>query len=130
MERGVAAVDGRGGGAEELVDAAGERERPAAVDEAACDGNFELGGGGGGGGLRAEFVVPVGAELGAPKARGAAAAAGVVGAEREGGELPDAQSGGASIKRKFHASGEGRPEGRRGKLKSGPVSGRSDPDGR
>ena len=99
-EGGVAAVDGRGGGAEELVDAAGERERPAAVDEAAFDGNFKFGGGGGGGGLRAEFVVPVGAELGAPDTRGTAAAAGGVGAELEGGELPDAQSGGAGIEGK------------------------------
>jgi hypothetical protein len=54
--------------AEALVDAAGERERPAAVKDAALDRNFEFGGGAMlGGGLGAEFVVPVGSELRAPE---------------------------------------------------------------
>ena len=89
-------------GAEELIDAAGEGEGPAAVNEAALDGDFEGGGGCGRGGLGAELVVPVGAELRAPDARGARAAARVVRAEGEGGELADAQAGGAGVEREFH----------------------------
>ncbi|MCX6956343.1 MAG: hypothetical protein NTV51_29770 [Verrucomicrobia bacterium] len=93
--RGV--VAGGDGGADELVDAAREVEGPAAMDDGARDGDFELGGGGvGGDGLGPELVVPVGAELGAPEAS-IAAAAGVMGAEGEGGKLADAQADGAGV---------------------------------
>ena len=112
-----------GAGAEELIDAAGEGEGPAAVDEAALDGDLELGGGGGGGGLGAEFVVPVGAELRAPEA-GRAAAAGVVGAEGEGGEFADTQAGGAGVEGEFHAgSATEHREPAEGRLKSAAGAG-------
>ena len=80
---------------DELVDAAGEGEGPAVVDDAAGDGDFEEGVAALGGGLGAELVVPVGAELGAPEAGGGAE--GIAGAEGELGELTNAQAGGALV---------------------------------
>jgi hypothetical protein len=90
---------------EELIDAAGERERPTPVHDLPGDGDFERGGlrmipGG----LPAELLVPVGAELRAPEA-GGAGAAGIVGAEGEGGKFADAQAGGAGVEGEFHAVG-------------------------
>ncbi len=84
----------------ELVDAAGEGERPAVVDDAAGDRDFKEGAGVFRGGLRAELLVPVGAELGAPEAGGTAGR--VAGTEGEIGELTDTQAGGALIEIVVH----------------------------
>src|SRR5476651_2671621 len=91
---------GERGWAQELVDAAGERERPAAVNDAALDGDLELGGGDIGGGAGPELVVPVRAELRAPQTGGTAA--GIVRAEGEGGEFARAQRGRAGVEIEAH----------------------------
>lgn len=89
-----------------MIDAPGEGEGPAAVEDAAFDRDFELGGGGVfGGGLGAELLVPVGAELSAPETLGAAG--GIARAEGEIGKLPDAQAGGAGVEGEFHADADG-----------------------
>lgn len=107
----------RGAEAEELVDAAGQVERPAAVDKRAGDGDLELGGGGVfGGGAGAEFVVPVSAELRSPKA-GTGAGAGIGGAEVKIGKLADAQAGGAGVEGEFHGGPTEYVDDAEGKLK-------------
>ena len=58
--------------AEDLVDAAGEREGPAAMNDRALDRNLELGAGVLGERARTKLAVPVGAELRAPQAGGPA----------------------------------------------------------
>src|SRR5688572_11451811 len=87
---------------DELVDATGEGERPAVVDDAASDGDFEEGVAAFGGGLDAELVVPVRAELGAPDAGGAAGR--IAWAEREIGKLTNAQAGGALVEIEIHVA--------------------------
>ena len=86
--------------AHELVDAAVERKRPAAVREPAVDDDLELRGGRLDESAGAKFVVPVLAELGAPQAR--RAAAGLVRAKCEVGEFADTQAGRAVCEGKFH----------------------------
>jgi hypothetical protein len=83
-----------------LVDASGEGECPAVVDDLAGDGDFELGGGVFGGSLGAELVMPVGAELGAPETGGRAGR--IAGAEGEVGEFTHAEAGGALIEVEVH----------------------------
>ncbi len=73
-----------------------------------------------GDGAVAEFVVPVGAELGAPEA-GAAAGDGVARAEGKSGEVADAQGGGALIEGELH-----RVRGNPGALPIGSMRSRSD----
>jgi len=90
----------RRGGGEKLVDAAGEGEGPAGVKDAAGDGNLKGGRGRGRAGGGAEFLVPAGAELGAPEALGAVA--GFTRADGEAGEFADAQAGGALIEVEGH----------------------------
>ena len=101
---------------EKLVDAAGEGEGPAAVEDPAGDDNFEFGRGAMvGGGLGAEFVVPVRAELGPPDPL--RSTAGVVRAERERGKVADAERGHAVLEIEFHEErGEMRRIGRRGRM--------------
>ena len=87
------AEGGACGAGEELVDAACEREPPAAVDEGAGERHLEAGSGPV---HRAcpgpEFLVPAGAELGAPEATAALGASGR-GSGRETGEFAHAESG-------------------------------------
>jgi hypothetical protein len=95
-------AEGEGAGTGyELVDAAGQGEGPAGVEEAAGDDDLERGGGGFVGGAGAQLVVPVRAELGAPESGGTAA--GVVRAGGERRELADAQAGTALVEIEFHA---------------------------
>ena len=109
-----------------MVDAAVERDGPAAVEDTAVDGDFEFGGGGVfSGSERAELLVPVSAELGAPEAVGAAG--GIAGAEGEVREFADAQAGRAGVEGIFHSGLREHAEGAEGKWKvregTGPAVG-------
>ncbi len=91
----------RGGRGEELVDATGESERPAGVEDASGDGHFKGGCGRGCASGGAKLLVPARAELGAPKALGTVA--GFTRADGEAGEFSYAQAGGALIEVEVHS---------------------------
>ena len=90
-------------GGQDLVEAAGEGDGPAAVEQAAFDRHLENGAGQLSGGADAHFVVPMLAKLGAPETLGLAA--GFARAEDEIRKLPDAQAGGPVCEGKLHAEG-------------------------
>ena len=117
------AEDGGGvaGGGQKLVDAAGEGERPAAVENAAGDRHLESRGGRGGGGGGAEFLMPARAETGAPETLRAGRVAGITRTDRERGELADAQRSGALIEVEVHGAcgAEGSPRNTRNTRKKG-----------
>ena len=118
-------------GADDLVDAAGERKCPTLPDELALDRHFEgdvRAPGTGDGiflfGAGAELVVPVLAELRAPETL--RAAAGFLRADGEVGKLADTEVGGAELEGELHARAAraGVPSRRRSKLRAGARAGR------
>lgn len=97
---------GRRGGGEELVDATLEEEEPALAGEAAGEGDLEAGIGMVGGSALTEFVMPVGAELGAPDAAARGGAIGRrAGAGGEGGEVANGETNGALVEVELHQKG-------------------------